>query len=130
MTSITELEKLARAATPGPCDECGKPGVTQYDSQGEGLFWLCGSRTERHSDAHYKGQLIGHALPLEYRETILKLIERVRKLDKFVQSVAKQMTPEEFEEAEDDEPDESLFTEACERIILEAREALKKGEVK
>lgn len=40
------------------CDACGQPGAVQYDSNGEGLYWLCGRTDGDHDESHYCGTKI------------------------------------------------------------------------
>lgn len=37
------------------CEACGKPGVVLYDSNGEGLYWLCERTDGDHDQDHYCG---------------------------------------------------------------------------
>lgn len=51
------------------CDACGFPAVVQYDSQGEGRFWLCARKDGDHDDDHYNGVEV-YRIPVDVVEAL------------------------------------------------------------
>ena len=47
------------AAARGECDACGESGIIQYNTEGDGVFWLCGSLDDDHSTDKYSGWIVG-----------------------------------------------------------------------
>lgn len=101
MTFTETCRKKIDAATSEPCDSCGEPGVIQYDSQGEGRFWLCGNNDENHSEICYSGIVIGvdlsrTALPEAVRR-IEKLFDAIKHGDEVHQAWLKKAIEEHFD---------------------------------
>ena len=40
------------------CEACGQPGRIEFDTQGEGKFWLCGDNNPDHSSEIYCGVVL------------------------------------------------------------------------
>lgn len=77
---LTELEGLLKEEK--PCEACGEASTACYDSNGEGLFWLCDARNPVHGEIVYCGILVYrkpyYATKLDERNTLPLLIEALR----------------------------------------------------
>jgi hypothetical protein len=51
---VTAFEADMKVLRP-ECEACRNPAVVQYDSNGEGCYWLCARTDGDHDESHYCG---------------------------------------------------------------------------
>lgn len=64
----------APTASEPTCEACGKPAVVQYDTEGEGKFWLCERRDGDHDDDHYCGVEVRRLAPAATQADLYEVV--------------------------------------------------------
>lgn len=58
------------------CEACEEPAVVQYDSQGEGRYWLCARKDGDHDDDHYCGTVVYKLPELQSPDAALATVKQ------------------------------------------------------